>query len=208
MGAISNTVSTTGITTSSTGSTTGSTTSTTRSQTKLEVVPPAQGAVVLSLAVKRARRLFNTGRVLLESGKVEEAITKFEESTQNNPTAEAYTLWAWAKGILGQVDESIRLCHMAIACDRTYANAYNDLGNYLMKRGELDAAIPWLMEAKKAPRGTTRQNPYLNLGRIYLSRCEFPKALTEFEVALEYEPDNSELRMVVARLRSRMAYYS
>ena len=51
--------------------------------------------------------------------------------------------------------------------DQTFGNPYNDIGSYLVKKGEFDEAIEWLEKAKTAPRYEPRHFPYMNLGRIY-----------------------------------------
>ncbi len=176
----------------------------------LEVVAGTHSPMgnVHSLGIRRAERLLSDGRKLAERGEVDAAIKKFKDAIKACPSAEAYTLWGWTVSILGDLDQAIELCRRAVEVDPEYGNAYNDIGTYHMKKGELDAAVPWLEKAKQAQRYEPKHFPYLNLGRIYLSRCDFPKALTEFNVALTMDPSNDELRMVVSRLRARMAYYT
>ncbi len=175
----------------------------------LEVVAGTQSPMgnVHSLSARRATHLLAEGKALAERGQVDDAIKKFKSSVQAKASAEAYTVWAWTVSILGDLDQAIELCKRAIEIDPSYGNPYNDMGTYFMKKGELDAAVPWLEKAKHAVRYHSKHFPYLNLGRIYLSRCDFPRALTEFDVALTMDPANDELRMVVSRLRARMAYH-
>lgn len=158
---------------------------------------------VICLNVRRAKTKIDQGIALASKGKIEEAIHFFKESSEILPTAEAFTYWGWMLSFRGRLEEAIELCHRAIAVDPDFGNPYNDIGTYLMKKGELDSAIPWLEKAKQATRYEAKHFPYMNLGRIYLSRCQFDKALAEFEVALQWVPENEELRVVTERIRRR-----
>jgi Flp pilus assembly protein TadD len=41
-------------------------------------------------------------------------------------------------------EEAIAECHRAIEIDPDFGNPYNDIGAYLIERGDLRGAIPWL----------------------------------------------------------------
>lgn len=159
---------------------------------------------VVSLTEKRARKMIKQGLDAAARGRVDEAIDVFKKSAALHPTAEAFTYWAWMLGFLDCLDEAIELCKKAITIDPDFGNPYNDIGTYFMKKGELGAAIPWLEQAKEASNYEPRHYPYMNLGRIYLSQCDFVKALAEFEVALKLNPKDEELKMVVSRIRARV----
>ena len=62
-----------------------------------------------------------------------------------------------------------------------FGDPYNDIGVYLIKRGDLSGAIPWLEQAKRAPRYEPRHFPYLNLGRIYLRQGQSPERCANSE---------------------------
>lgn len=100
-------------------------------------------------------------------GDLERAIALYTDSLGLYPTAEAYTFRGWAYSVQGRVDDAIEECNKAIAVDPTFGNPYNDIGSYLITKGQLDEAIEWLEKAKAAPRYEPRHFPYMNLGRIY-----------------------------------------
>lgn len=158
---------------------------------------------VLNLSQRQGRKLFDEAMKLLDSGLLHPAKMKFEESVKWHPTAEAYTHLAWVISFEHKFQDAIDLCQRAIALDPDYGNPYNDIGLYYMKLGDLDSAEPWLTKAKRALKYERPQAPYLNMGRIFLSRCQFTEALKEFEEALHFEPDNVELRTVIERIRLR-----
>src|SRR5258706_13980820 len=92
-------------------------------------------------------------------GDLERAIELYTKSLDLYPTAEAYTFRGWAYSVQGRVDEAIEECKRAIATDPTFGNPYNDIGSYLVAKGELDEAIEWLEKAKTAPRSDRRHFP-------------------------------------------------
>jgi Tfp pilus assembly protein PilF len=73
-----------------------------------------------------------------------------------------------------------------------------------MQKGQSEAALPWLEQAKQAPRFDPRHFPYLNTGRIYLVSGDWLKALKEFEKAVEIMPDDPGARKALAELRGRL----
>ena len=122
-----------------------------------------------------ALALWEEGTALLLAGDSEEAIHLFTRSLEIQPTAEAYTFRGWAYSFEGRVDDAIEECRKAIATDPGFGNPYNDIGCYLMQKGDLDEAEPWLERAKSAPRYEPRHFPYLNLGRLHAARGDFAR---------------------------------
>jgi Tfp pilus assembly protein PilF len=135
-----------------------------------------------------ALELWHQGTASLLAGELEDAIALFTRSLELCPTAEAYTFRGWAYSFAGRIDDAIEECRKAIATDPSFGNPYNDIGCYLMEKGEPEKAAPWFEQAKKAPRYEPRHFPYLNLGRLYAARGELSQALAEFEGALAENP--------------------
>lgn len=167
---------------------------------KLRSVPDSSASVV-SLTERRAKKILQDGLQKFYEGEVELAAQIFKQSLEVQETADGFTYLAWMVSFGGHLDLAIQLCQKAIEKDPEFGNPYNDIGTYLMKKGELDNAIPWLERAKQCLRYENRHFPYVNLGRIYLSRGMFLKALDQFEVALNMAPNDGELRTVVVHLR-------
>lgn len=127
---------------------------------------------------------------MLIDGDVDQAIQLFTESLEIYPTAEAFTFRGWAYSFEGRLDDAIRECRMAIATDADFGNPYNDLGVYLIAKGDFLEAIDWFEKAKIARRYEPRHYPYLNLGRLYAMRGMNDLAAVEFERALELNPED------------------
>jgi Tfp pilus assembly protein PilF len=153
---------------------------------------------------QRALELWNEGVQHHMHGDFEGAISLYTESIEVHPTAEAYTFRGWAYNFLGRVDDAIGECKKAIEIDPGFGNPYNDIGAYLIAKGELDEAVPWLERAKQAPRYEPRHFPFMNLGRLYAAKGMLQQAIREFERALELQPGEPTCEAFVARLRAAL----
>src|ERR671919_261336 len=131
------------------------------------------------------------------AGDLDTSIRLYKESIALCPTADAHTYLGWAYSFQGKIDEAIAQCEIAIQIDPEFGNPYNDIGVYLMQQQKLDEAIPWLERAKQAKRSEPRHFPYLNLGRVYVTKGMLQKALEEFRGALERNPNDSELTELI-----------
>lgn len=134
----------------------------------------------------------------------DEAIRLYKESIAIFPTADAHTFLGWAYSFKGRLNEAIAQCEIAIQLDPEFGNPYNDIGVYLMQQQRFDDAIPWLGRAKSATRYEPRHFPYINLGRIYLTKGMIQRALEEFAVALEFNPRDDELGQLIEELKNKL----
>jgi len=136
-------------------------------------------------------------------GELDQAVELYLESLAIFPTAEAHTFLGWTYGSQGRLDEAIQECQKAIAVDPDFGNPYNDIGVYLMQKGDLEGAIPWLEKAKRAPRYEPRHYPYMNLGRIHLQRHQWNEALREIQEGVGIAPSNLEMRNMLHELLAK-----
>jgi Tfp pilus assembly protein PilF len=153
---------------------------------------------------QQALALWNEGVQHHMRGDFQSAIDFYSRSIELCPTAEAYTFRGWAYHFLGSIDDAIAECHKAIEVDPDFGNPYNDIGSYLIAKGELDNAVEWLERAKRAPRYEPRHFPYMNLGRLYAAKGMVLQAIREFEGALEINPEEPLCREMVVRLRAML----
>jgi tetratricopeptide (TPR) repeat protein len=152
----------------------------------------------------RADELFQEAYDAQMRGDLQEAVRLYERSLAAHPTAEAHTFLGWTYSFLGDLEEAIACCKRAIEVDPTFGNPYNDIGAYLIERGELDAAIPWLQKAKEATRYEAPQFPRFNLGRLYVAKDMLSAALHEFEEALIVRPDYEPAARAIAAVKRRL----
>ena len=138
------------------------------------------------------------------SGDFAAAIDLYQRSIAACPTAEAHTFLGWTYSFQGRMEEAIEECQKAIAVDPTFGNPYNDIGAYLIEMGRLDEAIPWLERATRAPRYESPEFPRFNLGRIYLAKEMYSRALQEFRAVVELRPDHRPARQAIAAIRRQL----
>src|SRR5918992_4730797 len=132
------------------------------------------------------------------------AIRLYKKSIALYPTADAHTYLGWAYSFKGRLNEAIAQCEIAIGLDPEFGNPYNDIGVYLMQQERFDDAIPWLERAKAAKRYEPRHFPYINLGRVYLTKGMIQKALEEFRSALKINPGDLELAQLLEKLETKL----
>jgi len=135
---------------------------------------------------------------------IDQAIRLYKESIALYPTADAHTYLGWAYSFKGRLDDAIEQCEIAIRLDPEFGNPYNDIGVYLMQQQKFDDAIPWLERAKSAKRYEPRHFPYINLGRVYLTKGMIRRAIEEFNGSLRINPEDTELAGLVEELKTKL----
>jgi tetratricopeptide (TPR) repeat protein len=152
----------------------------------------------------RAARLFHEAFAAQMRGQLHEAVRLYRRSIEAFPTAEAHTFLGWTYSFQGRLDQAIGECEKAIAVDPGFGNPYNDIGAYLIEMGRYDEAIPWLEKAKRAPRYEAPHFPRFNLGRVFVAKEMYSRALAEFAEALELQPDYPAARHAIDVLRRKL----
>jgi len=152
----------------------------------------------------QAEELFKEAYRRQMAGELDEAIRLYKRSIATHPTAEAYTFLGWTYSVQGRIDLAIEHCKKAIAVDPDLGNPYNDIGAYLIQKGDFDDALPWLEQAKLAARYEPRHFPYLNAGRVRLARGELGPALEEFRIARRLHKDDPLAGEMVRIIKKRL----
>ncbi|OGW72705.1 MAG: hypothetical protein A2Y02_00515 [Omnitrophica bacterium GWA2_52_12] len=134
------------------------------------------------------------------AGKLEDAIRLYHQSLEAQPTAEAHTFLGWAYSMQNRYDDAIEECRKAIELDPDYGNPYNDIGSYLIERGELDEAIGWLEKAAQAKRYESYCYPHFNLGRVWEKKGDWQKAVRSYQDALRENRDYTLAKRALNRL--------
>lgn len=150
--------------------------------------------------LEQAEFYFKEGYRLQMSGDLEGAVAAYRRSIEMYPTAEAHTFLGWAYSFQGRVDEAIKECEIAIQVDPDFGNPYNDIGVYLIEKGEFDEAIPWLQRAMVAKRYEPRHYPHMNMGRVLVKKGRFQEAVQELKRALAIEPNYTQARIELHKL--------
>ncbi len=150
--------------------------------------------------LEQAEFFFQEGYKHQVSGDLDAAIEDYHRSIEFYPTAEAHTFLGWAYSFQGKIDEAIQECEVAIEIDPDFGNPYNDIGVYMMERGEYDEAVPWLLRAMAATRYEPRHYPHINLGRLYARKGRVQDAIAEIRKALNFDTDHQGARRELHRL--------
>ena len=152
----------------------------------------------------RALKLFERAYECQQAGDWDGAIKLYQASIAEHPTAEAHTFLGWVYSFSRRYDEAIAECKRAIAVDPTFGNPYNDIGCYLIELGRPAEAIPWLEQAKRAPRYEAPHFPHVNLARIYEGQGDLLQAVREYGGALEKTPGYRPALIGLRRLQTRV----
>ena len=153
---------------------------------------------------REAWQLFQQAYELQMKGELEEAVTLYKKSIESHPTAEAYTFLGWTYSFMGRLDEAIEECHKAIAQDPDFGNPYNDIGAYLIEKGELDEAMTWFQKALQARRYESPAFPHLKLGRVHERKGQWTEAIDSYKKALALNPSYALAKKALGRLISSL----
>ncbi|MYE90677.1 tetratricopeptide repeat protein, partial [Candidatus Poribacteria bacterium] len=122
------------------------------------------------------------GRVHVQYGRFEKAITPLEQSIRLSPSNwEAYNILAVCHMRLNQLDKMQRVCETAVRLAPNEPKAHNDLGmSYFLQRRYSDAAQSFTTAIQFDP-----HNPefHENLGETYKRLGESEKAVRAFRIA-------------------------
>ena len=88
--------------------------------------------------------------------------------------------------------------------DETLGNPYNDIGSYLLAKGDSYSSVRWFKRALLAPRYESYAFPHFNLGRVYENRRKLLEAARHYGLALEQKPDFTEAAISLRRMQSRL----
>lgn len=152
----------------------------------------------------RAEALWRQAYDLQMKGDLAAAVELYSRSIECFPTAEAFTYRGWAKSYLGKLDEAIDDCLAAIEVDPHFGNPYNDIGAYLIEKGDDAGAVSWLEKALKAKRYECYFYPHYNLGRIYERQGKLIKAMNCYKAAYEENSGYTQALKAWRRLQARV----
>lgn len=119
---------------------------------------------------------------------IDKAIHYYKKSLEEDPSAEVHTFLGWAYSFLGQYDQAIEECQKAIEIDPDFGNPWNDIGAYLIEKGNFDEAVFYLKKATRSKNYNTYYYPHYNLSRIWIKKGMLNKAISSLYKTLEVNP--------------------
>ncbi|HEV2800418.1 MAG TPA: tetratricopeptide repeat protein [Pyrinomonadaceae bacterium] len=155
-------------------------------------------------AKREAVELFRRAYEAQQASAYSEAIELYRRSIDVYPTAEAHTFLGWVYSFQQRYDEAIDACLAAIRVDPTFGNPYNDIGSYLIAKGDLYNCVRWFERALRAPRYESYAFPHFNLGRVYEQRGQLLRAARHYGLALQQAPDFAQANKALRRLQARL----
>ena len=145
-----------------------------------------------------ADSLWREGLQCQLDGDLDAAVGLYRASLAVVETAEAWCFLGWCLSFKGELDLAVSYCRRAIDIDPQLGNPYNELGAYLVELERDEEAEEWFLRAKDAPRYETRQFPFLNLARLYISRGLLTDALIELQAARVLAPADDRIGELIS----------
>lgn len=153
---------------------------------------------------REAIELFRRAYEAQQAEDYEEAIRLYKQSIALYPTAEAHTFLGWVYSFQERYDEAIEECLEAIRVDSTFGNPYNDIGSYLVAKGDLYGCVKWFKRALRAQRYESYAFPHMNLGRVYEQRGRLLEAARHYGLAVEQEPRYAQAQLALRRVQAKL----
>jgi tetratricopeptide (TPR) repeat protein len=151
-----------------------------------------------------ALELFNRAYQAQLAKDYDEAIELYLRSIEMFPTAEAHTFLGWVYSFQERYDEAIDECLQAIRVDAGFGNPYNDIGSYLIAKGDLYNCIRWFERALQAPRYESYAFPHFNLGRVYEQRGRCLQAARHYGLALKEQAGFTSALAGLRRMQAKL----
>jgi tetratricopeptide (TPR) repeat protein len=155
-------------------------------------------------AKREAVALFREAYEAQMAQNYKEAIRLYKKSIEIFPTAEAYTFLGWTHSFEGNYDLAIAECLAAIAVDATFGNPYNDIGSYLIAKGNYYDCVRWFKLAIGAIRYEARAYPHFNLGHVYEKRGRLLEAARHYGLALREQPNYTQAYNALRKVQEKL----
>ena len=159
---------------------------------------------IINPAKREAVALFNEAYEAQMAKDYKSAIRLYKQSIEVFPTAEAYTFLGWTYSFERNYDLAITQCLAAIDVDADFGNPYNDIGSYLMAKGNLYDCVRWFKLAMQAVRYEARAFPHFNLANVYEKRGKLLEAAKHYGLALDEQPGYMQAYQALRKLQEKL----
>ncbi|SRR6266567_733414 len=156
------------------------------------------------VAKLEAKKLFHQAYQAQLENNYEEAIELYRRSIETVPTAEAHTFLGWVYSFQDRYDDAIAECLEAIRVDEAFGNPYNDIGSYLLAKGDRYGCVRWFKRALLAPRYESYAFPHFNLARVYEMRQRDLDATKHYGLALAENPGFTQAAIALRKLQAKL----
>lgn len=153
---------------------------------------------------REAVELFRRAYEAQQAEDYETAIELYKRSIAVHPTAEAHTFLGWVYSFQNRYDEAIQECLEAIRVDPDFGNPYNDIGSYLIAKGDFYSCVRWFKRALRATRYESYAFPHFNLARAYEERYRPLDAARHYGLALQEQPSFTQASIALRRIQTKL----
>jgi tetratricopeptide (TPR) repeat protein len=153
----------------------------------------------LQLDSTHRKSLFNSGRVLLETGRAKDALARIQQSLELEPMSnEGLRLLGRVHYELGEVDKAIEAYHRALTIDERDVWSMNNLGLIYIQQGRSNEAIPPLARAVEL---RSNSPVFQNNLASALEKSGYPTASAKaYEAALAADSSYSKASVGLSRV--------
>jgi len=88
--------------------------------------------------------------------------------------------------------------------DGTFGNPYNDIGSYLIAKGDMYGCVRWFKRALEAPRYESYAFPHFNLARVFETRGRLLDAARHYGLALQQQPGYAHAEAALRRIQTKL----
>jgi len=133
----------------------------------------------------------NLGNLLLQKGKVDEAIAHYKNALQISPdSAQAHDNLGNALLQEGKTDEAIAHLQKALQIKPGFAQGHLVLGNALLQEGKADEAIAHFQKALQI--NPDNADARISLGNVLFQKGNVAEAITHYKKALQIRPGDAQ----------------
>ena len=132
--------------------------------------------------------LNNLGNAVLVKGRVDEAISRYQQALEIVPTnARAHSYYGNALLQKGRVDEALNQYQESIKFDPSDAEVHNNLGSLLLQKGRVEDSIHQFQAALKIK--PDYAEAHFNAGLALFQSGHVDEAIAQYQDALNVNPD-------------------
>lgn len=141
----------------------------------------------------------NLAAMLLQQGKLDEAIAGYKKTLQLDPESARVRLSLGTALLLnGNVDEAIKYFDEALNLNPNSAETHNNLGNALFRAGKFDEAKSHMERAVQLD--PNYPQAYLSMGNLILREGKTDEAAGDFQKALQLNPTLAQAHYELANI--------
>ncbi|MGO9244978.1 MAG: tetratricopeptide repeat protein [Verrucomicrobiia bacterium] len=152
---------------------------------------------------QNSRAQYNLGGALTQTGKIDEAITHYEQALRIKPDyAEAHNNLGMVLAKTGKIEEAVTHYKQSLQINPKNAEADNNLGSAFFQEGKINDAIGRYEQALQIR--PDYAEAHRNLGIVLMQTGKIQDAIAQYEEALGSKPDYADahysLGLALARL--------